>query len=128
MAARNYATPRVLTREAVGIMGSFAPNGSSAISSTTSQGLGWTVAYTSTGLYSVTFSDKFAAFLAATATIQMATAADVVAQIGTWTASTKVLQIRSLAAAVVTDIAADANNRIHFVAWFRNSAALPVHS
>lgn len=124
MASRNTFRPRTLNPEAVCIMGSFAPNGSSAVAASSRKGRGWTVARTSTGLFTVTFTDKFNALLSATATLQLATPDDKAAQIGTWTASTKALQILvfDASAAAVADVAADANDRINFVAWFMNSS------
>lgn len=124
MASRNTYRPRSLNPEAVCIAGSFAPNGSSAVSAASRKGRGFTVARTSTGLFTVTFTDKFAALLSATASLQQATAGDQTILVGTWTASTKalILTVWDISAAAVADVAADANNRINFVAWFQNSS------
>ncbi len=92
------------------------------------KGLGWSVVRTSTGLYTVTFSDGFVSLLSVKATLQLATGDDKLCQIGTLVnTSTPVVQIRiwDKSAAAVADIVADANNRIHFVAMFRDSAAKP---
>ncbi len=127
---RNLAPVRTLVRELVPIVGSFAPNGSSAIVASSRKGLGWSVAYTSTGLYTITFSDTFASLVSFTCDLQLAAAADSFLQMGTLVnTSTPVVQIRNwdISGAAVADIAANANNRIHFVAWLRNSAALPTY-
>lgn len=125
MAARNFIHTQALTRDMVCIMGSFAPNGSSAVSAASRKGLGWSVARTSAGLFTITFTDKWADLVSATATAQLATAADINAQVGTYTAASKTLTIRLIAVATETDVAADANDRINFICWFRNSLAKP---
>lgn len=131
MAARNFAPVRALARELILIEGSFAPNGSSAVSATSRQGLGFTVARTSEGLFTVTLSDKFAALVAAKATLQLTTAAGSFCQIGVVDLSAKTIQIRvwdpaHAGAPAVGDIAADAGNRINFSFVLQNSTMLPV--
>jgi len=129
MAARNLAPVRALIRELIPVTGSFAPNNTGTVAATSRTGLGWSVARTSAGLFSVTFTDKYSGGLvAAVAQLQLATADDKFVQIGTWTASTRVLQIRvwDVSGAAVADVAANANNRINFTAWFRNIAGAPV--
>jgi len=127
MSYRNYAPVRTLVRELIPVVGSFAPNGASAVSATSRKGLGWSVARTSAGLFTITFTDKYNDLVCAESSLQLASADDKFTQIGTWTANTKALQIRvwDVSGGAVADVAADANNRIHFVAWFRNSAATP---
>ncbi len=127
MAHRNLAPVRALVRELVPIVGSFAPNGSSAVAATSNKGNGWTVAWTSTGLFTVTFTDAWNALVSAHATLQLASAGDQYAQPGTYDATAKTLIIRVIdcSTGAVADIAADANNRINFTAWFRNSSVLP---
>lgn len=107
------------------VEGSFAPNGSSAISAASNKGLGWSVAYTSTGLYTLTFQDSFVDLESITVSLQLASGDDKALQLGTWTASAKTLEIRcwDTSAAAVADIAADANNRINFQAIFRDTGA-----
>lgn len=127
MAARNLAPVRTLVRELIPVAGSFAPNGSSALVATGTKGLGFTVAYTSTGLYTITFSDKYADLVSMQAQLQLTTGDDKFVQIGAVDLSAKTIQIRvwDASSAAVSDVAAAAGNRINFVAWFRNSAALP---
>ena len=129
MAARNLAPVRTLVREAIPLIGSFAPNGSSAVAATSRKGLGYTVARTAAGLFTVTLTDKFADIVTCTAQVQAPAAVDLKAQIRTITASSASVaasvQIALLAVATDTDQAANANARVHFVIWVRNSAALP---
>jgi hypothetical protein len=106
------------------VAGSFAPNGSSALDATKVYGKGFSVAYTSTGLYTVTFQDLYPQLLSAVATLQLATDADQVVKVGTYSASagTLVLTAWDISSAAVADIAANANNRINFVAHFSNTS------
>ncbi len=96
---------------------------------TAKKGLGWSVVWTSPGLYTVTFTDGFNSLISTRASLQLATADDKLCQTGTLVnTATPVLQIRiwDKSANAVRDLdAADANNRIHFEAWFRASAAKP---
>lgn len=126
MAARNYAPLRSLNREEVVISGSFAPNGSSAVAATSCSGLGWSVARSGVGVFTVTFSDKFASYISATATLQLAASANSQVQVGTVDLAAKTMVLRTITAGSDADIAANANNRINFVIRFRNSASVPV--
>lgn len=98
------------------ILGSFAPNGSSALVATSTKGKGFSVAYTSTGTYTLTFNYSSLAVLSAWLTPQMHAAnVDTSLQFGdvdTSTALTAV--IRNNPGGSVADITANANNRIHF--------------
>lgn len=97
------------------IGGRFKPNGSSAIDATASEGTtGWTVAWTSTGLFTVTLADVWQYAFDKTLSISMVSATDVVGQWGAIDLAAKTLQIRVLAVATVTDIAADEANWIDF--------------
>ena len=100
----------------------------SANAPTDLKGLGFTVAYVSSGLFKVTFSDGFNSLVSAKACLQLNTAADKLCQIGVVDLTAKTMEIRlwdKSAAAVLDLAAADANNRIHFVAMFRASAVKP---
>lgn len=123
MANRRFGKPYIYGDDRVICEGSFAPNGSSALVADDVKGIGFSVVRTSAGLFTITFDDAFPAFESAHATLQLASGGDQIIQIGTWTASTKKLQIRvwDISGAAVADVAADANNRIHFTAVFRNT-------
>ncbi len=100
----------------------------SANTPTALKGLGFSVAWTSPGLYTVTFSDGFNSLISVKAMLQLATADDKLVQVGNVDISAKTVQIRVLDKSTGTTLdlaAADANNRIHFVAMFRASAAKP---
>jgi hypothetical protein len=106
------------------VQGSFAPNGSSAVAAASNKGKGWSVARTSAGLFTITLQDIYPALLSATASLQLATADDKYCQIGSIDLSAKTVQIRvwDVSDAAVSDVAADANNRINFCLIFRNSS------
>jgi hypothetical protein len=83
------------------------------------------VARTSAGLFTLTFDAKYNDLVDANATCQMAAATDIKAQIGTYTAASKTLTIRTIAVATETDVAANANNRVNFICIFDNSSRKP---
>lgn len=128
MAAKNTYQLRGLRGGQVVVNGSFAPNGSSALVATSNQGRGFTVARTSAGLFTITFADKYANLISFTHGLQLAAGDDKVTQGGTYTAASKTLTLRvwDVSAAAETDVAANANNRIHFQVIFDNSAVVPV--
>lgn len=104
---------------------SWAPNGSSAVDQTTIKGRGVTsVTRNSAGAFTVLLQDVYPTLLAAVATAQLATAADIVAQVGTSTlaANGKSIVVTLLAAATATDVAANANNRVNLLLILKNSS------
>lgn len=125
MANRIFHDLGTYSRDRVLISGSFAPNGSSALAATSTYGTGFTVAYTSTGLYTITFADSYAQLEAFVCTLQLASGADTFLQAGSYSSANKTITIRNwdVSGAAVADIAADANNRINFIAVFANTAA-----
>lgn len=119
MASRQFHTVQSANPEVKVIEGSFAPAGTGA--PTDVNGKGFTVARTGVGTYLITLANKYAKFLSGTATMQLATGADIVPQLGTYSASARTLVLRLQAAAVATEVAADANNRVHFTLRFKNT-------
>jgi hypothetical protein len=116
-------------RDYVDVDLSFAPNGASALVATGVKGKGVTVARTSAGLFTITFANGYVDLICATATAQLATAADINAQIGTYTAPTATasatLTVRLIAVATETDVAANANNRVNVRCTFAKSSVTP---
>ena len=123
-------------REYVDVEGSFPPNGSSAVTTTYSttglkgRGLA-SVVRTSAGLFTLTFQQQYADLVNFTCSLQLASGGDQIVQMGTYTAPTgttgAVVQIRvwDISGAAVDDIAANANNRIHWRATFRKTSVTP---
>lgn len=127
MAALDTVPVKTEVRDLVMIAGSFAPNGGSAVDATTRRGLGFSVARTSAGLFTVTLNAKmkFASLVSGNCTLQQTTATDLKAQLGDVDLSARTIKIRLLAVATETDLAANANNRIHFLFLLRNSKNFP---
>ena len=105
------------------IAGSFAPNGSSAIDADSNSGAGWSVAYTSTGKYTVTLDQIYPGIISATATLALNAVADSKVQLGAIDdPSGKTIVINNITGTSAADIAAHANNRIHFCLVLRNTS------
>lgn len=128
MSTTKYCT-KSPQRELVCVAGSFAPNGSSAVAATSNRGKGFTVARTDVGVFTVTITaEHFHQLQSAVATLQLATADDKYALVGTYTAptatanATLVINVWDVSGAALSDVAADANNRINFALYFRDSA------
>lgn len=116
-------TTRSLLVGRVDIMGSFAPNGSGAVASSSVNGKGFTVSRVSAGLFRVQLANQFPKLIAATVSLQLAAGDDKAVQLGTYNATSKTVDIRvwDTSGAAETDVAANANNRIHFNLTFSNS-------
>lgn len=124
MANRNFDMVQGLGKGVKVISGSFAPNGSSAVSAASNKGKGWSVARTSAGLFTLTLQDAYVALLGAHAQLQLTTADDKYCQIGVVdVVSAKTVQIRvwDVSGAAVADVSAAAGNRINFILWLSNS-------
>lgn len=123
MANRNTTPLKTLGKNRVVIAGSFAPNGSSAVNSALNRGRGFTVARGGTGTFTITLSDTWAQCDAAVATLQLATADDKYALVGSidLSAKTVVINVWDISGAALADVAANTNNRINFVLVMRNS-------
>lgn len=106
------------------VAGSFAPNGSSAVASTSVKGQGFTVAHSATGVFDVTLNTKYRAVLAGVACAQVNAATDVGMQLRgacDVTAATPKVQLANCPGGSDADISANANNRVHFVLLLASS-------
>lgn len=109
------------------IVGSFAPNGGSAVDQTSIRGAGIkSVTWTATGTFDIVLKNAFLELECAIFTVQRSAAADGdVKVIGSEDVVTaKKITITHMAAGVAADVAANAANRIHFVLVLRNSKVL----
>lgn len=124
MASRNLFKFQGFIPGGVIIAGRFKPNGSSAMDQTETYGRGFTVAYTSTGLYTITFTDKYNQLISFVPSLAEGTAGDQYVIGGTYTASAKTMTIQAwdVSGAALADIAAATNNYISFIAVFMNSS------
>jgi len=108
-------------------VGSFATNSTSSPVATSNKGKGWTVARTSQGLFTVTFRNKFLRVNAFIPFLRLATPAARFVQTGTIVTSAKTVQIRLLDnLGAVQDAAANANNRISFLAALKGPDNCPL--
>jgi hypothetical protein len=111
-----------LDKGVVYVQGSFAPDTANA--PTTVRGSGFSVARTSTGLFTITLQDKYVSLLSAQVSLQLATGDDKMLQLGAIDViSARTIQIRvwDISGGAVADIAANANNRINFLLLLKNS-------
>lgn len=127
IADRTFSDVQSLGKNLKVIVGSFAPNGSSAVAAASNRGIGWSVARTSAGLFTITLQDVFPSIVHVSATLQQATAGDQFVQVGAISASARTIEIRvwDVSGAAVADVAVDANNRINFVVIAKNSTVSP---
>lgn len=97
------------------LSGSFAPDTANA--PTTVYGTGFTVVRTSQGLFTITLSEAYIRLRAGTCQLQLAAKDTWFCQFGSIdVSSAKTVQIRVIDEAnALVDVAADADNRIHFV-------------
>lgn len=101
--------------------GSFAPAGTGA--PTAVKGKAFTVARTGVGVFVVTLADKYAELIRGSASLQLNALADTDVILGAIdVVSAKTVTILVKTAGVAADIAANANNRIHFSLTLRNTA------
>ena len=104
MASRNFSRVQGLNKELKIIAGSFsiAASGGAATKLT---GLGYTVAKSTTGEYTITLADKYNALISGTATVQAATPVNLHAQIDSHdvTAATPTVVINLVAVATPTE-------------------------
>ena len=119
MANRLWSRLLTIGRNKVLLDGRFNPAGVGAITDVV--GVGLTVARTGVGTFEVTLSDAYAAVESAQAHLQLLNPADSFAQLGSYTAATRKLVIRTLTAGVVADIAADPHNIVHFQIVVKNT-------
>ena len=114
-----------LDNEVVILAGAFKPNGSSAIDEDENTSNGWSVAYTSTGKYTITLDDVYSSYLSCTATIAQTTAGDQYVAIGAIdVTSAKTVEIFNwdVSGNAIADVAAAAGSMIHFCLVLKNSS------
>ena len=126
MANRTFHHIQAFNRGLVIIAGSFRPNGSSAVDNDDNTGKGWSVVRDAVGDFTITLEDKYTELLSGHLTVAHNADTDVVPQ---WAAidvvTAKTLKLRILAAATPTDIASNADNRVHFTLILRNTSVNP---
>lgn len=125
MADRSFTNVQYLGGSRKKVGGRFSPNGAGAIAADPLW-LGFTVARTGVGQYTITLTDPYVAIVAFRADLQMNAVADLKLQWGAIdVVSAKTLVLNALAVAVPTEIAANANNTISFELTLRNTTVTP---
>jgi len=104
------------------IAGTFKPNGTSAIDNTVNKGAGWTVARTAVGKFIVTLDSVYPGLLSAQVSLQHNGAGDKKVHWGAIDIAAKTLEIFSITTASAADLAAHAQNHVHFVLFLRNTS------
>jgi len=122
MASRVFRNVQALNPELKIVTGSFTTNGSSDPDSDNNTGKGWSVARTGTGELTVTLEDTYPALLSGNCTLALNAAGDSQVQFGAIDVVTaKTIVIRTITAGSAANIAANANNRVHFTLCLRNT-------
>jgi hypothetical protein len=103
------------------VAGTFKPNGTGAIDNTVNSGAGWTVARTAVGKFIVTLDSVYPGLLSAQVSLQHNGAGDKKVHWGAIDIAAKTLEIFSIATASAADLAAHAQNHVHFTLILRNT-------
>lgn len=123
MSSKVYSPIRTRGIHRVRIGGSFRPAGTGAV--TNVKGKGFTVARSGVGLYTVTINDVYNSLEECEATGQTSDNSFAFASIGAWDPPTRTLVIGLYklpgGVATLTDMAANANNVVHFSIIFKNT-------
>lgn len=129
MANRDSTDVQALQPDTFAIVGSFGMNGTSAPSTSSVKGKGFstTVAYDDTNkIYTVTLDDKWTDCISFQATVQLNavdTTNKITAQPYEVSVSSRTVKIRivnSATGAAATPVSSNANNRVNFTVWVRN--------
>lgn len=122
MANTEFDPLRSAVPEGITVPFSFAPNGSSAVTQTTIKGLRaiTSVTRTGVGVFDVLFKAPFDDFIIFVPGAMLNAFGDTQLH-ALWTSSTKTLTLRVETGAVAADIAANANNRLGGVVYFKNT-------
>lgn len=108
------------------VVGSFAPNGSSAVDADSRKGRGWSVARTDVGEFTITLAEKYDTLIADLVSIRLASPGNTIVQTGPYDSSAGTIVIQVLTAGVAADVSANANNKISFKLVFQDSSVRPV--
>lgn len=123
MADRNFDLLQTLGREKKIIAGSFRPNGAGSVDNTLNKGIGFSVARTGVGAFTITLEDKYAALDASQYQIALAipAAAHDICEGAVDVVSAKTIPFVHYTGGVAADIASDPANWIKFTLVLANS-------
>lgn len=125
MAYRNLAPVRALAREACILAGKIDGNGSSALTQSTANTLGFTITRTNTGAYLITLADKWNALLACNITIQEDTSTGKYAEIDAVALSSKTIAFTVWDGATPSKADVPSTGEIHVMLVLSNTAQTP---
>lgn len=127
MANRQFYPMNTQGTQHVNLNFSFAPAGAGApVVGEGCAGYVASITRTGAGAFLITLVDKYAACVSAEAGLQLNAVADLKCQFGAIdVVSAKTLALNVLAVATPTDIAANANNKVHVQLVLRNSSVTP---
>ena len=122
MASRVFREVQALNPETKIVGGSFTTNAGSDPDSANNTGKGWSVEHTATGTYTVTLEDTYSALISGQCSLALNAAGDSKVQFGAIDVVTaKTVVIRTITGTAAANIAANANNRVHFTLFLRNT-------
>lgn len=120
MASKMFYKLQSPDRNVVMLALSFAPNTDTTPAAASNKGVGFSVAYTTTGTWTITLSERYYHLLSAQATLQLASAADQELQIGAVDLAAKTIVVRCVSGGSASQVAANANNRVNVILYLRN--------
>lgn len=121
MANRNFSRMQALNKE-IKVIGGVFQIAASGGAATKVEGIGWSVAKSDTGEYTITLEDHYVALMSGNFTVQAATAVDLVPQIQSVDLATKTIVINLNTGATPTEPAAV--TRVHMTLHLRNSTVV----
>jgi len=123
MASKTFYDVQAVNPHVKILAGSFTTNSSSNPVATNNTGAGWSVARSGTGELTVTLEDSYPGLISAQVSLALNAAADSKCQFGAIDVTTaKTVVIRTITGTAAADIAANANNRVHFCLILRNTS------
>ena len=123
MASKTFYDVQAVNPHVKILAGSFTTNSSSNPVATNNTGAGWSVARSGTGELTVTLEDSYPGLISAQVSLALNAAGDSKCQFGAIDVTTaKTVVIRTITGTSAADIAANANNRVHFCLILRNTS------
>jgi len=113
-----------LSRDVQVVFGSFAPANTGTI--TSAKGDGWAATRSAAGKFTITFTYNYQDLICAFGSVQdTADDEDFYVQFGDYSSTNRTLVLKTKTGGTNTDIIADANNRVSFVAVFKKTSTTP---
>lgn len=125
MANRLSSEIRAIDKALHVLPGSYAPNGVNPLSGV--KGTGFTAARTGVGKHRITLTDRWPDIQSVTATLQLAADDLKAVRVDAIDVANKTIDLvtYNTSTGAAADVAANANNRVNFVIWTKNSTVKP---